>query len=336
MKTRIILAIAVLVGCSPAADISKIYVLSNGGKPMVTTYSPDGQQTGTFAPGGCCHTGIALDPAGKIFVSANSPVNTIAAFTPEGTPTPSGMGAMNAQRIVIDRDDLYILVRDASNYAVIIRFTRTGGRIKMPIDTRPTYISMAVEGGKIYILEPDTYMLKRFDMSGHLLDIVKTGTNDGRSLAVDASGKMYIGTTYGGIYSLQASGERTALRSRIIIGWRAGRLLQRSRWTQTAKYMSAGTSAARMDLLGSTTRTARVRERKSRRRRDSGDSGAVNGKGWRCGAGPFRHFWSMWGFDLDLDSQYNSADRNCGSKEHEDRSGSSSGRFDNSPGNRAR
>ena len=209
--TVIVPCIMTLTACMMAADISKIHVLTSG---RVTTYSPDGREINpTITMGACCPTGMALDAAGRIYISSDSAPKRIAAFTQDGqeVPVPAGFGFYNTRGVAIDpQGNIVVLGRDPRNAVWVNRITPAGERLRIMFDMDGGWVHMAVDaGGRIYVLGMSGVL--NVAEAGSPVKTSRSGPGESYAIAIGPDGKMYIGKWLS-VISFLPGGEQTPLK----------------------------------------------------------------------------------------------------------------------------
>ena len=199
-------ALVLMLQSCRAGDVSKIYVLSNGGGSRVTTYTPDGKPSvPTIGLGRCNCNGLAVDAAGKIYVGNNWLKENVMVFQPDGTRvTPTlnlGIGAMG---VAVDRSGKMFVLGNSRGNAVVKAFGPDGAGTGLAINAGfalGSYIAVDASG-KIYVALKSDNLVKTFDSGGlPATPTIRAGLDTPTSVAVGPDGKIYVGnyvtvTTY--------------------------------------------------------------------------------------------------------------------------------------------
>jgi NHL repeat len=190
----------------------RIYV-ANSGNNTVTTYNADGTQTTpTITSGINSPSGVAVDVAGRIYV-ANIGSNTVTTYKADGTRTtptitsginsPSGVAVDTAGKIYV------------ANYpSVVTTYKADGTRTSPTINLGGSPGGVAVgPNGKIYV--PNSFCDSDF-CDGSVTTYNADGTRTSptidlgaSSVAVDATGNIYVSSKYGTVSTYDPSGSQT-------------------------------------------------------------------------------------------------------------------------------
>jgi DNA-binding beta-propeller fold protein YncE len=177
-------------------EVSRIYVLSEEHGCKITTYSVDGKDIGpTMVIGGMWCTGIAVDAAGKIYVSRAYPINQLVCFLPDGTRVPPLLSGGGSHAIAVDDSGkIYLLIEGEFRRGVVKTFT-PDGKPSLPIIKTGlgNADGLAIDEGKIYVVSQYDDVVKAYSATGEpSVPTVRGGINVARAVAVAPDGRIYV------------------------------------------------------------------------------------------------------------------------------------------------
>jgi sugar lactone lactonase YvrE len=171
-------------------------VLSEEHGCKITTYSVDGKDIGpTMVIGGMWCTGIAVDAAGKIYVSRAYPINQLVCFLPDGTRVPPLLSGGGSHAIAVDDSGkIYLLIEGEFRRGVVKTFT-PDGKPSLPIIKTGlgNADGLAIDEGKIYVVSQYDDVVKAYSATGEpSVPTVRGGINVARAVAVAPDGRIYV------------------------------------------------------------------------------------------------------------------------------------------------
>ena len=192
-----------------AQDDVRIYVLSADGGHRVATYTADGNRTEpTIQLGWWYCTGLAVDEAGKIYVSKNWASDQVTSYQPDGFPTSPVLNVGSVSGIAVGNSGkVYVLTEDGGK-AVVRTFTLDGNETTPTIKTGLNNANALAAGdGKLYVASQDN-VVKTYDANGRPLATIKAGLNSPRAIAVGLHGRIYVANSRA-VSTYLANGEGT-------------------------------------------------------------------------------------------------------------------------------
>ena len=212
-----------VIAATPPPFAGKIYVASDGyvtsqgtSPNAVTTYTADETETGPTIALPASPTGVAIDAAGKIYVSScGGGVTTYAA---DGSPTaPTIAGQTCPLGVAVDAaGKIYLVGTTADGGSQVTTYTANGTQTTPTITgaLASEFAGVTVDAaGTIYIADfaAGIVWTNRGDGSPSIATVTEVPNLAPQGVAVDAAGKIYVANNNGGPGSVKRT-PRTVCR----------------------------------------------------------------------------------------------------------------------------
>jgi len=191
----------------------RIYLSNSGTSDQLMSFMLDGK-TVTLNPGGCC-SGLALNTAGNLYALAmdDQGNGVVKSFVPKMPNAPIKTGLSLASGMAVDASGKVYVVSKGNN---VVKSYDTKGQPTEPTIgglNAPAAIAIDSVNGRIYVAnytEVATFLLssRRVPPTIHL-DKDGEGVYQPTALAVDASGRLYVGYYAGKVGIYEPDGKPT-------------------------------------------------------------------------------------------------------------------------------